>query len=390
MASSPLVLSDAPRAATPFRAPSTPHGSWSWHVGQLFGIELRVHATFLALLAWVALSHLMQGHNVTMALAGVAYVVSVFAIVVLHELGHALTARQFGIATRDITLLPIGGVARLERMPTKPSEELLVAIAGPAVNVGLAALLFGVLVAMGKVSDVTQMTLVGGPLVAKLMWTNVGLAVFNLLPAFPMDGGRVLRALMAMRTDYVRATDIAAKIGQAIALAFGLLGLFSNPFLVFIALFVWVGAQAEAKLAHVHASLAGVPVSRAMITKVVAVQPDELVTDVAQHMLSGFQDDIPVVDQGVLVGVLGRGEVLRATIEGRADSRVSLLMVRDVPTVQESDSLDSALERLEASGRRSLPVVRGAALVGMLPVDNIAYVLQVREKTRATIARERP
>ncbi len=375
----------APVATGRFAPPAERRG-WSWHLGRLFGIEVRVHPTFLVLLAWVALSHLMHGNDVVTAVAGVAYVVAVFAIVVLHELGHALAARRFGIATRDITLLPIGGVSRLERMPTRPSEELLVAIAGPAVNVALAALLWGALTVLGAASDVTRLNLIGGPFVAKLMWTNIGLAVFNLIPAFPMDGGRVLRALVALRTDYVRATDIAASVGQVVAIAFGFVGLFSNPMLVLIALFVWVGAQHEARAAHVRASLSEIPVSRAMISSVVAASPDEPVSSVARHMLAGFQDDIPVVEGGVLVGVVGRGEVLKATIDGDPGAAVSSLMARDVPSVRETDSLDEALEKLQESGRRSIPVVRDGALVGMLPVENVAYLLQVRERTRATLA----
>ena len=389
MASSHLALHGAP--AEPMRGNdrAVHHGRWSWHLGSLFGIEVRVHATFVMLLAWVALSHVMHGHDVSVALGGVAYILAVFAIVVLHELGHALTARRFGIATRDITLLPIGGVARLERMPTKPSQELLVAIAGPAVNVALAVLLFGVLSAMGAASDVGQLSIVGGPLVAKLMWTNVGLAVFNLLPAFPMDGGRVLRALVALRTDYLRATDIAATVGQAVALVFGLVGLFSNPFLVFIAFFVWVGAQEEAAMVHVRASLAGVPVAGAMIPDVATVAPTQPLSDVVKHMLAGFQDDLPVVDDGALVGVVGRTEALRGAIEGNANAPVSSVMVRTVPTVRETDPLDTALDRLQESGRRSIPVVRDGLLVGMLPVENVAYLLQVRDRARTAAAHGR-
>ncbi len=386
MPSPRIALPGAASAQRRSSPPSAPKASWSWHLGRLFGIEIRVHATFIVLLAWVALSHLTHGQGVTVAVAGVAYVVGVFAIIVLHELGHALTARRFGITTRDITLLPIGGVSRLERMPTKPSEELLVALAGPAVNIALAALLYIALVAMGAAGDVTRPTFVGGPLLAKLMWTNVGLAVFNLIPAFPMDGGRVLRAVLALRTDHLRATDVAAAVGQAVALAFGLVGLLSNPFLVFIALFVWVGAHEEARMAHVKASLAGVPVSRAMVTNVVAAGPNERIASVVQHMLAGFQDDIPVVDEGALVGILGRGEVLKAALAGDGNRVVSSVMVGDVPAVGEADSLDTALEKLQESGRRSIPVVRGALFVGMLPIENVAYLLQVQEQRRAAAA----
>jgi Zn-dependent protease len=365
-------------------SPSAPAQSgWAWRLGQLFGIEVRVHATFLILLGWVAMTHLMAGHGMTMALSGVAYVIAVFATIVLHELGHALTARHFGIATRDITLLPIGGVARLDRMPSKPSEELLVAIAGPAVNVLIAVLLYGALLVMGTLEDVNRLTLVGGPFLAKLMLTNVGLAVFNFIPAFPMDGGRVLRALLAMRTSYVRATDIAAVVGQGLALAFGLLGLFSNPFLVFVALFVWIGAQAEARLVHVHASLSGIPVSRAMLTRFVVASPEVPVATVTQHMLAGFQDDIPVVEGDRLAGVLGRDDVLKAALAGDVGAPVGSLMHRDRLVVQDSDPLDVAFERLQESGRRAIPVVRGDRLVGMLPVENVAYVLQMRERAKA-------
>jgi CBS domain-containing protein len=187
--------------------------------------------------------------------------------------------------------------------------------------------------------------------------------------------------------DHVRATDIAARVGQAMALAFGLVGLFSNPVLVFVALFVWVGAQGEAQMAHVHASLAGVPVSRAMVAGVVVAAPDEPVASVVRHMLSGFQDDIPVVDRGALVGVLGRGEVLKATLDGGPGVPVSSVMATNVPAVRETDSLDIALERLQESGRRALPVVRDGLLVGMLPIENVVYVLQVRERTRTAFAR---
>jgi CBS domain-containing protein len=203
-----------------------------------------------------------------------------------------------------------------------------------------------------------------------------------------MDGGRVLRAVIASRTDHVRATDIAARVGQAVALVFGLIGLFSNPFLVFIALFVWVGAQGEAQAAHVKASLAGVPVSRAMVTSFAAVAPEEPLATVVDHMLAGFQEDIPVIDgRGALVGLVGRAEVLRAAMEGGSSRPVASVMLGGAPAVRESDSLDFALERLQESGRRSIPVVRGGELVGMLPIENVAYLLQVQDRARAHAAR---
>jgi Zn-dependent protease len=320
-----------------------PPSRWSFRLGRLFGIELRVHATFFLLLAWVGMMSWFGGHDLVATAAGVAYVLSVFAIVVLHELGHALMARRFGIPTRDIILLPIGGMSRLERMPTEPAQELLVAFAGPAVNVVLALLLLGVTLILD--TGASRLSIASGSFAAKLLWTNVGLALFNLIPAFPMDGGRVLRALVAIKADRVKATDIAAAVGKVVALAFGILGTLFNPLLVLIALFVWTGGQEEARMEHVRASLSGVSVSRAMIPVADALGADRLFAD-------------------------GAGRVLLSA------------MAPDVPVVKESDSLETAFKLLEESGRRTLPVVRDGQLVGMLPVENVAYMLELREKTR--------
>jgi Zn-dependent protease len=187
---------------------------WSWKVGQLAGIDLRIHATFLLLLGWVLASYWLAGKSMEAMLAGVGFIVALFACVVLHEMGHAVAARKFGIQTRDITLLPIGGVARLERMPEEPKLELLVALAGPAVNVVIAVVLYGWLALTQGWTPFSQLSVAAGPFVERLLLVNISLVLFNLIPAFPMDGGRVLRALLASRMTYPKATQLAASVGQ--------------------------------------------------------------------------------------------------------------------------------------------------------------------------------
>jgi Zn-dependent protease len=232
---------------------------WSWRIGRLAGIALYVHATFVLLLAWVAFREWRYG--LAAVAAALVYIVALFAIVVLHELGHALTARRYGIRTRDIILLPIGGVARLEHMPRDPRQELLVALAGPGVNVGIAVALYALVRITGAppAQDLYAVDIISSTraFAYQLVLVNILLAVFNLIPAFPMDGGRVLRAVLAMRmSSYVRATAIAARVGRVLAVILGFIGVyeFQNPFWVLIALFIWMGARSEA--AAVYASSA--------------------------------------------------------------------------------------------------------------------------------------
>jgi Zn-dependent protease/CBS domain-containing protein len=356
---------------------------WSWRLGRVAGIDVYMHGTFLILLAWVGVSHYLQRHRLADAGAGVVFILALFAIIVLHELGHALTARHYGIRTRDITLLPIGGVARLERMPEDPRQELLVALAGPAVNVALAAVLLGVVTPTAW-HDVQW---VGGDFLSKLLWVNVSLAVFNLIPAFPMDGGRALRALLAMRMDYVQATQIAAHIGQGLALVFGLVGLFSNPFLVFIALFVWMGAASEASAALTRSVLGGIPVSRAMITRFETLAPTDTLQRALAHVLAGFQHDFPVVEARRVVGVLTRADLMKGLTQAGADSPVATAMTSHFDCAAPSEMLEGAIQRLKASGCPALPVLRDGELIGVLTMENVGELLMVHSALRANKAR---
>ena len=355
---------------------------WSWRIGRIAGIEVHVHFTFLLLLAWVGIEHFLAHGDIGEAMSGLAFILALFGIVVLHELGHALAARRYGIPTRDITLLPIGGVARLEKMPEDPWQELVVALAGPAVNVVMATgIYFGLALGRG-VGSLGDSAHVGGGFLDQLFWVNVSLVAFNVLPAFPMDGGRVLRALLATRLDYVRATQVAASVGQGMAVLFVFLGFFFNPFLIFIGLFVWLGAAQEASLVQMRSALAGIPVRRAMITEFRTLGPDEALDQAVEYLQSGFQQDFPVVEDGRLVGILTRSDLVAALGRHGPGARVREAMRRDFVTVDPRDMLQTTFARLQDCDCRTLPVVQDGRLVGLVTTDNLAEVLMIQEALR--------
>ncbi len=350
---------------------------WSWKLGEYAGIAVYVHATFLLLVAWIALLHWLQLGTLQAVVNGVAFILLLFGCVLLHEFGHALAAKRYGIRTRDITLLPIGGVARLERMPDKPVQELWVALAGPAVNVLVFVALYFFVQAKSMLLPI-EPDMVQGSLWTRLMTVNLFLAAFNLLPAFPMDGGRVLRALLAMRMDYVQATNIAASLGQGIAFLFGFLGLFLNPFLLFIAFFVWIGAAQEASMVQIKSALGGIPVQRAMLTDFRTVSPDDPLERVVELILSGWQQDFPVIEGGRITGVLTRNDLLNALAQQGTGRFVREVMQRQFEVVDAAEMLENVLPRLQACACHSMPVVRGDELVGLLTMDNIGEFMLIQ------------
>lgn len=351
---------------------------WSWKIAKVAGIELRVHATFLLLLAWAALSYYRVGGSAEAAIGGVVFTLALFASVVLHELGHALTAKRFGVPTQDITLLPIGGVARLSYIPRKPKQELLIAIAGPAVTLAIIIVLYAV-IRLFALPDVGLDGAFGvrGGFLGQLMWVNVSLLVFNLLPAFPMDGGRVLRAALAFRGDYVRATRAAARAGRSFALLFGLIGLLYDPFLVLIALFVWLGAAGEAAEVELHSILEGVSVDRLMITKVETLTPRDTLDVALRHVLAGFQHDFPVIENGDVVGVLTRNALIDGLARHGRDGLVGETMEHTFGTATPKEPVEGALSRLRESKRGSLAVVDNHRLAGLLTVENVGEYIMI-------------
>lgn len=288
-------------------------------LGSVAGIRLQVHWTFLLIVAWVLYGSFKAGASVSVAAFNLGFVLVLFGCVILHELGHALAARMYGIPTRDITLLPIGGIARLERMPRKPQQELVVALAGPAVNVVIAGVLAASLLLLAGPESLPAVPMLKGNFFAQLMWVNIGLIVFNMLPAFPLDGGRVLRALIAFFTDYAKATRIAARIGQILAVGLGLVALYPlyyggdiQPFLLIIAMFIFLGAAGESRMVQLQETARRAHMADGILSRLEAIPAYLPVRVIASRLLSVPQEDYPVVDNGMLIGIVRREQLLQA------------------------------------------------------------------------------
>src|SRR5213595_1660178 len=349
--------------------------SWSLPIFRIAGIQLRIHITFLLLIAWLAFGYYAQGGS-AVAAGRVIFVLLLFLCVVLHEFGHAFAAKAFGINTPDITLLPIGGVARLERMPEEPVQELIIAVAGPLVNVVIA---LGLFVAGGFQALLNPSNVEGGGLVAQLLTINIMLVLFNLLPAFPMDGGRVLRALLATRLSYARATQIAASIGQGCAFIFGFIGLFGNPLLLFIALFVYMGASQEAALAQLKDISRSFPVSSAMVREFHSLPQNATLQEAVDALLATSQHDFPVIDEnGAVAGVLTRHDLIAALRKQDPQIRVADVMRRDIPTVTTGTRFEEAFRIMQECNCPGVPVLDGMKrLVGLLTPENVTELMMV-------------
>src|SRR5881409_3916958 len=356
---------------------------WSLPIFRVAGIQLRIHITFLLLIAWLAFGYYAEGGSAAAA-SRVIFVLLLFLCVVLHEFGHAFAAKAFGINTPDITLLPIGGVARLERMPEEPVQELIIAVAGPLVNVVIA---LGLFVACGSQALFNPSTVEGGGLIAQLLTINIVLVLFNLLPAFPMDGGRVLRALLATRLSYARATQVAATVGQAVAFFFGIIGLFGvpgiynpNPFLIFIAFFVYIGASQEAALAQMRDVSRRFPVSSAMVREFRSLPESATLEEAVDALLATSQHDFPVLgDNGNVAGVLTRHDLIAALRRGDPHIRVGDVMRRDIPTVTTGTRFEEAFRIMQECNCPAVPVLDSMKrLVGLLTPENVSELMMVQ------------
>jgi len=347
-------------------------------IGSVAGIGIYLHWTFLLLVAAIFGFYYWQSQSVSAAFVGMALILAVFVCVILHELGHALAARTFDVPTKSITLYPIGGLARLERIPSEPMKEFWIAVAGPAVNVVIAVSLAAVLTATGGSFSPDTLSNPGGNPLGTLMWVNLALAGFNLLPAFPMDGGRVLRSLLALKQPYPQATKTAATVGQGMAILFGLFGLLTmNPILLFIALFVYVGAQQESQHAVFRSLTEDTEVQEAMMTRFVVLSPDDTLGDAVDELLAGTDHDFPLVEDGRLIGLLRRKELIQALSSHDRGTPVRDVASDSCLTLTPEVPLESAFMQMKEQQCSTVPVLEGRDLIGLLTLENVGELVMV-------------
>jgi Zn-dependent protease/CBS domain-containing protein len=352
---------------------------WSWKIARVGGIDVYLHFTFLIVVAWIGLAYWQLEGTLTAVAYGVGFILALFACVVLHEFGHALAAARFGIRTRSIVLLPIGGIASIERNPDDPYQEILIALAGPAVSFAIAGLLWLILRAGGLTVAFDAATLTEGGFLQRLALVNLLLGGFNLLPAFPMDGGRVFRALLSLQLGPVRATRIAAFVAQGLALLIALVGIRYNLFLVLIAMFIWMGAVTEASLVSARSVLAGTTARSAMETNFQVLQPDDSLGQAVALTLDGSQKDFPVVRDGDVVGVLRQVGLLRGLHDQGKLCRVDRVMDPPPPRMDIGDSLEHALEDMGADSASMLAVLEHGRLAGIIDLENLMELLRIRQ-----------
>ena len=364
---------------------------WVYTIGRIGGTDVKVHLTFVLFLVWWAVGGYQEA-GAAGALAAALWLLAVFGCILLHEFGHIFMARRFGVRTPDVILLPIGGVARLERIPDEPRQELLIALAGPAVTAAIALILYAMIRLSGNDAGLGDLS-PGRPFLSLLMNVNVYLLLFNLIPAFPMDGGRVLRALLASRLGLVRGTRLAATLGQFLA-AFG--GLYAitmgHSLAVLVAFFVFLGASAEAQAVETRVAGDGLQVSQIMVTDFRTIPVYATLADAVDLLLSGEQREFPVVDNnGRIEGILTRDNLIRGLSKLGPSGPVTDAMTQGVPPVAHTLGFQEALDLLRSSRLPALPVVDGTGgLVGLLTSDNITDLLLVQRARQTSPTGARP
>lgn len=367
---------------------ATPTLGGSMAVMSFKGIKVHVHWTFLLLVAWVAIGSITRGMGHAAMLLQLGYLLIVFVCVVLHEYGHALTALRYGVRTRDITLLPIGGVASLERMPEEPVQEFWITVAGPLVNLVIVVLAATLQWSLFGAIELQDPLATGADpwrgLLSFLLMANTALFLFNLVPAFPMDGGRILRSLLSMRMPRVQATRIAMMVGRLFAVVFAVVGLsMGHPMLALIALFIWFAAGAESRMVEQQAALRGIRVGQVMRTRFWAMPPHATVKQAVDELLAGGDQDLVVVDGGRYVGIITRRQLIEALSERREAETLATIGPQVVPPIQVGAPAHEAFTKAIVAHWPISPVMEGDRLVGVLEAENLAeYLMVTAARTR--------
>jgi Zn-dependent protease len=352
---------------------------WSLYLGQIAGTKLYIHWSFFILIGWIFFQYFNAG-GWYMGGMGVLFILSLFACVTLHEFGHVLVAKRYGVPTRSITLLPIGGLAQLESLPEKPWQEFQVAIAGPMVNVVIAILLFIYLKVSGTMPEWGAKEVAGSfNYFFNLFLANISLAVFNLIPAFPMDGGRILRALLSLRRDRDKATRIAARIGQFLAVGFMIIGIFSNVWLIAIGVFIFIGAEGEARLEKSKKTLSGTHVRDAIMTQYTMVSPDDTLATAVEHLLKGQERGFLVGKGDQTLGVISRSDIIKGLVAHGMKGVVTDVMHRDFPAINPDMLLQDVYLKVMTTQDAICPVYDGAKLIGVIDSENISELLLIRD-----------
>jgi Zn-dependent protease/CBS domain-containing protein len=363
--------------------------NWSIPAGRVFGVELRIHLTFFFLLFFVWLTE-SASHGPANAGRGLALVGIVFASVVLHELGHALVATHAGVPAKAIILLPIGGITLLDetQQPVEPGvltwkRDIRIAIAGPVVNLAIAFAAASILLAVAPEIHLWNKPwdLQSGNLPRALVWSNLWLGLFNLLPAYPLDGGKILRALFSRRMDSVRATRRAIAIGQAFATMFMLTGMLWNIWLTMIGFFLFIAAQLEERSAVFQSVLETVHLEDIMLTDFATLSPADTLEDALDKAVHSLQDDFPVIRGSDMVGVISKQKILQA-LRAEGNGYVQAVMNRIFEVAQKKESLASAFRKLTARNLSIIPVVEDQRLVGIVTLQNLMHSMALLAESR--------
>lgn len=357
----------------------------SFRIARIFGIDIDIHLTFFLLLAFFF---------VAMGMNGLILIVGVFFFVTMHELAHSLTALYFGIKVKRITLLPIGGVAAMSDAPKKPYQELLISAAGPLSNLLVVAVFYYPLhVMLGKEKLLYPLLVMTGQapysgefnVVAHIYWINLVLAVFNIIPAFPMDGGRVLRAVLSYRMGHREATLIAVKLGHIFALMFAYIGIMHGQiFLLLVAVFIYIAASSEGMQVDLQETIKKYSVQDVLSGDFVSITPETPLSAILETMLHRHQEDFPVMEGERLAGFVTKREIIRGIHEKSKETQAREIMRVDIPSVSPADDLYEVRTVMQKSASASLPVARDGRVVGIITADDISRIYMLEsEKGRA-------